>query len=151
MKGLGIAVHLEGGRPVVTGVLAEGTLSQPTAGVVFVHRGDANENVPQQLRAVSDHVETRLGELEPDAVVVHSLDWFPQLRRATAKARYMVEGVIAGISRAHVDETQHLSGREIGVTCGSTKAEVETAAAQLVGDSDKAAGAAALAALTIAN
>jgi hypothetical protein len=146
MSGLGLACTLIESRPVVTGVIAE---DANTLAVAFVHRADPNDEVAQQLRSIADDLETRLEQLAPDAVVVHSLDWFPKLKRDVAKSRFAVEGVLLAISQRCVTKTEGLDGRQIGVTCGDTKAKVEAQAAAAVGDDAKAAGAAALAALVI--
>jgi hypothetical protein len=133
-------------RPVVTGVIADDA-GQLT--VAFIHRADPNDEPAQQLRSIADDLQTRIEELAPDAVVVHSVDWFPKIKREVAKGRFSVEGVLVAISRRLVTRTEALDGRQIGVVCGETKAKVEAQAAATVGDDAKTAGAAALAALVI--
>jgi hypothetical protein len=99
------------------------------------------------LRSLADDLATRLEEIRPDAVVIHTIDWFPQLRREVARKRYMTEGALAATSRRHVSNTEILDGRQIGAACGCSKAAAESDAAALVGASNKAAGSAGLAAL----
>jgi Holliday junction resolvasome RuvABC endonuclease subunit len=150
MRGLGIACSLDG-RPIVTGVIAErGDDGTVVAQEVLRHVADRNDDEPSQLRAIADHIESRMRDLAPDAVVVRSVDWFPNMNRATVRRKYVVEGAVTVEVRRHVDLVEALPGRDIGTRCGSTKAEVEAEASALVGDEAKDAGAAALAALAIA-
>lgn len=115
--------------------------------MAFTHTADRTEGLTQQLRSLTDDLTTRLEELQPDAVVIHTIDWFPRLRREVAKKRFMAEGALAATSRRHVPQTEILDGRQIGTVCGQSKAETESTAARLVGDGYKTAGSAGLAAL----
>jgi hypothetical protein len=150
MRGLGIACSLDR-APVVTGVLAQrNDRDEVVAEEVLRHVADRNDAEPAQLRAIADHVESRMRDLAPDAVIVRSVDWFPSMNRETVRKKYLVEGAVTVEVRRHVDIVEALSGREIGVRCGSSKADVEARAQALVGDAAKEAGAAALAALAVA-
>jgi hypothetical protein len=85
-----------------------------------------------------------------NAVVVRAMDYAPAIKRQTLQRHSMVIGVLLSIARKYCDATCALSGRDIGVRLGSSKAAAETEAVGLVGDALKEAGAAALAALHLA-
>jgi hypothetical protein len=150
MRGLGIACSLSGG-PIVIGVIAtRNDQGDAVAERVLRHEADRNEDEASQLRSIADHVEGRMRDIAADAVVVRSLDWFPRMNRDTARKKYLVEGAVTVELRRHVDQVEVLPGRDIGARCESSKTEVEAQASALVGEEAKEAGAAALAALRIA-
>jgi hypothetical protein len=139
------------GRPVVVGVLAErNDQGDVVAEEVFRHVADRNDDEASQLRAIADHIESRMRDLAPDVVVVRTVDWFPNSNREVARRKYLVEGAATVEVRRHVDVVEALSGREIGGRCGSSKADAESQAVALVGESAKEAGSAAIAALATA-
>lgn len=114
------------------------------------HEADRNDDEASQLRSIADHVEGRMRDIAPDAVVVRSLDWFRNMNSDTARKKYIVEGAITAEVRRHVDRVEALRGRDIGTRFDSTKNEIEDRASALVGEDAKEAGAAALAALALA-
>jgi hypothetical protein len=61
-----------------------------------------------------------------------------------------VDGAILVAARRHVEIVESLSGREIGILCGSNKAGVLAEASAAFGDALSDAGAAAIAALILA-
>jgi hypothetical protein len=85
-----------------------------------------------------------------DAVVVRVMDYAPAIKRQTLQRHSMVIGVLLSTARKYCDATCALSGRDIGVSLGLSKASAEGEAGALVGDGLKEAGAAALAALHLA-
>lgn len=135
----------------MVGVLAQrDNQGSVVAEEVLRHEADRNEDEATQLRAIADHIESRLRDIAPDVVVVRSLDWFGRINRDTARKRYLAEGAITTEVRRHLDAVEALPGRDIGTRCGSSKNEVEEDAKALVGEDAKEAGGAALAALKTA-
>lgn len=146
MAVLGIACRLEQGRPIVEGVRFEGKRGSLTGQSVFRHVADSRDDIAQQLRSLSEHLETHLREASYGAVVVRSLDWSRQRREEMVRKRYQVEGALLAVARRFVDRTESLNGRDTGAVCGSDKRAAEAEAAAIVGEKLKEAGAAALAA-----
>jgi hypothetical protein len=134
----------------VIGVLAtRDENNDVVAEVVLEHRADRNADEPSQLREIADHIEGRLRDLAPDVVVIRTIDWFPNSSRETARKKYLVEGAVTVEVRRKINRVEALSGRDIGVRCGSSKAAVEAEAQALVGAGARDAGSAAFAALVI--
>jgi hypothetical protein len=140
-----------GDGPTVIGVVFERSGDDITGSEAFRFIGDAQQDFPQQLASLSSALEAKLPQITADAVVVRSMDHSPFNRReATQASRYAVEGVLLAVCRRRVEETQRLRGVEIGNRCGITKQQAEDRASHVCGAQLKGAGAAALAALLIA-
>jgi hypothetical protein len=151
MQVLGIDAHVLKGRAVVAGVLvvreADSTISGEK---VFEHVANPHDDPAQQLRALVDHLSTELAGRQLEAVVVRAMDWTRFQREATSRPRYQIEGALLAEARRRVGLVASMNGREIGQLLGVSKAEAEDQARGLVGDEAMIAGAAALAALRLA-
>jgi hypothetical protein len=151
MKGLGLHCAIQNGRPRVVGVLAEGTPAGTVeAKQVFSHISDAQEDLPLQLANLSTALASLLPGLAADAVVVREMDYFKFTRNAVSQMHNQAVGVLLAIARDRCETTRLMSGRDIGTVHGTSKAQAEKEAADLVGQDQKEAGAAALAALKLA-
>jgi hypothetical protein len=151
VRGLGLSTSTPDGRPQVVGVVVERTNGHMECQEVFRFNSDAQQDLALQLASLSSALESKLPAIHADAVVVRTLDHSPRQRRESELAvRYAAEGVLMAISRRQVDSTTRLRGKEIGDRCGRDKESAEAEAASLCGDKNKVAGAAAIAALLIA-
>src|SRR5216683_3360559 len=151
MVGLGLHCNIHQGRPRVVGVLIRRNAAGELKGAQeFSHLSDAQENFPLQLKNLASALESRLPMLGADGIVVRTMDYSPAIKRQQLAQHSMVAGVLVASSRRHCDLTRTLTGRDIGSTLGSSKAAAEAQAANLVGDALREAGAAALAALSLA-
>lgn len=150
MKGLGISCHLEKDRPIVVAVLMEGSRERPSGREAFRHVADAQDAFPQQLRSISDDLASRLPDMDPDVVVIRSMDFFARRAEGVTRKRYMVDGVLTQTAQRLIDRVQCMNGKQVGAQCGLNKKQIESEAASIVGDELSEAGGAALAALVIA-
>ena len=144
---IGLACSIEGGTPVVHGVLATDT--ELTTLFRFATRSD--DDWPLQLRTVQSAVETELKHRDIDVVVVRQMD-FDSRRRLTdvTVSRLATEGVLIASARFESEHVHPLMGREIGERCGVTKDQIVASAREFVPAGYAEAGAAALAARAIA-
>lgn len=135
----------------MVGVLFERVGANIIGQEVFRFNSDAQQDFPQQLASLASALEARMPIVHVDAAVVRSMDRSPFGRRENTSAnRYAVEGVLLATCRRSVERTVRLRGVDIGERCGSSKQAAETRAAEICGEALKSAGAAALAALHIA-
>lgn len=132
------------------GVEVEGPRNSMLGREVLRHRSDPNQEWAKKLRSLVADLDTALRGSSPDALVVRSMDWAGARRESTARIRYQVEGAILAVASRYVDVVQSRSGREIGDICGSSKQAVDSEASAVFGDQLKEAGAAAIAALVLA-
>jgi hypothetical protein len=148
MRGFGIAVQLKK-RPIVRFVCLEGDASSPGVVRQDSHTSRQDDVIAQQLRKIADDLDSLLGVLEPEAVVVRAPDYYQfGPKREVLRSKSLVDGVLLETAKRRVTHVDTLNGREIGLRIGASKEESEARAVALVGDDDyKEAGAAALAAL----
>jgi hypothetical protein len=152
MKALGLLCKLEKPHFRVIGVAMELQPDGTLAGTkIFSHLSSAQEDLPLQLKSLSLALASQLAVIRPSAVVVRAVDFSPSGRSLAAlQKRSYVDGVITAVSRDACENTVLLSGKEIGEACGLSKEDAEVEAARLVDRALKEAGAAALAALRLA-
>lgn len=151
MRGLGLSTNTPDGRPQVIGVIVERDQGELKCREAFHFNADAQQDFPLQLASLSSALEAKLPSLEANAVVIRTLDHSPRQRRdRDVSARYSAEGVMMAVSRRYVQLTVRLRGKEIGDRCGTDKETAEATAASLCGEKTKVAGAAAMAALLLA-
>jgi hypothetical protein len=147
MRVLGVSCRLQGGSPVLYGIVLEGSRTSPRVVRAFPHQASQQDDLPLQLWKISDDLQSVLRELHPEAAVIRIPDWAPRERKETIRKRALVEGVLLATARPVTKEVESLTGREVGARCGTTKADAESRAAGLAGEEFKEAAAAALAAL----
>jgi hypothetical protein len=146
----GVSSNLEGGEPLVVAVELQGPRGSLSGGEVFRHRTNPKEDWAQKLRALTADLETTLKRNPPDALVVRAMDWWAKRKEELTRKRYQIEGAILAAARRHVDPVESKSGKELGNLCGGNKQDVETEAAEAIGEELKEAGAAAIGALVLA-
>lgn len=147
MRVLGVSCRLQGGRPVLYGVVLEGTRTSPQVLRAFPHQSSQQDDLPLQLWKIADDLQSVLKELHPEAGIIRIPDWTPREAKKTIRKRALVEGVLLATVRPVIKQVESLTGREVGARCGTSKASVESRAAGLAGEEFKEAAAAALAAL----
>jgi hypothetical protein len=145
----GISARIEHGNPVVTGLEMTGSRSAPTGRQVFLHRCESTDRA-RALMLLANDLDHELGKLAPTVVVVRAMDWFQVRRENVARPRIQVEGVVLAVTRRLVPVVEAMSGRAIGDLCGVSKAAIEAEATRLLGDLDRDAAVAGLAALVLA-
>lgn len=145
----GVAVKIDQGHPVVTGLELSGSAAAPVARAVFLHRCEATDRA-RALMLLANDLEQELAKLTPSVLVVRAMDWFQARRENVARPRLQVEGVLLATARRTVADVEAHSGKEIGDLCGLSKVQVEAEAARLAGGFDRDAAVAALGAIAIA-
>ena len=151
MRGLGLSAKTPEGRPHVVGVVLERIDGQLECEEVFQFNADAQQDFALQLASLGSALESKLPSVNADVVVVRTLDYSPRRRRdRDIAAHYATEGILLAVSRRQVELTLRLRGKEIGDRVRRSKEAAEAEAAKLCGDRQKDAGAAALAALILA-
>lgn len=148
MIGLGLHCVLRKGHPVVVAVVMSDGSPGVVGKVAYKHVTDPSDDFALQLVGVGTDLESRLPDLSTDAIVVRSMDHSARGRRRDVyRKRYAVEGVLLSVGRRVVDRTIALTGLQIGMRSGSSKSDIESEAASIVGDTHKEAGSAGLVAL----
>ena len=150
MAVLGVSCAIKDKRPIVLGVLASTENDSVTASEAFRHVSGKQDEQSKQLRELADHLDSVLKQLQPEVVVIHSLDFYKFTSRDTITKHARVEGALLAVADRHANHAFTLNGKQIGDRLGSSKAAGEAEAATLVGDELAEAGAAALAALSLA-
>ena len=146
----GISCHVKGNDCTVVILAVTGNDGELKGEEILRHKTSPGEDWPQKLHGLATHIETLLRKSAPNAAVMRSMDYFAKQRKTILKSRYQVEGVVIVTLRRSVERTEARSGREIGDILGMDKPATEIEAARLFGKDYKEEGAAALAALRIA-
>lgn len=147
MRVLGISCRFQGGRPLVHGVVLEGSRENPQVVRTFPHQSSQQDDLALQLWKISDDVQSVVQDLQPEAAVIRIPDWAPSERKETIRRRALVEGVLLATVRPTIKQVESMTGRAVGAKCGMNKANIESLGAGLAGEDFKEAAAAALAAM----
>lgn len=111
---------------------------------------DLQEELPQQMMNLADHLHHQLDGLELVAAVLRDRDHSPGgVNRQHLKVDHTADGVVLAALRRACVQTYMFYGNRIGELCGSDKATIEQEAAERFGNPFREAGAAALAAASL--
>jgi hypothetical protein len=141
MRALGLCVDIPASKkPTLRAVLLEDSLSEnQVPSISDVTCVDCFEvaatsgDLAGQLKELSAAITGRIESLKPDLVVVRRADRSPRASNQDGpRFRLMSEGAVAAAARMLVNKTRIRTGKECGSAYGTSKADVEVDAANLV-------------------
>ena len=144
---MGVTVGTEGGRPVVRGVILDD--SGKEVGEIQ-HLTDLRNNVGTQLEELAKAIETAIQGKDIELMVIRLGRIHMWQSRRTAATRARAEGVLLATFRDHGVHVLLMDRDEVAKAVGGDRASADKAAKGLASKDFVEAGAAALAAHTIA-
>lgn len=147
VSSMGVIVGTEDGRPVVRGVVLDD--SGIEVGEIQ-HLSDLLKDVRTQLEELAKAIETAIQANTPEVMVIRPGRIHMWERRRTVAAHARAEGVLLATSRDRGIHVLVMDGDEVGRTIGGDRASADKAAQRWASKDFVKAGAAALAAHSIA-
>jgi hypothetical protein len=147
VSSMGVIAGTEEGRPVVRGVVLD------DSGIELgemQHLTDLRNDLRTQLDALAKAIETTIQEHSPEVMVIRTGRIHMWERRRTTAARARAEGVLLATCRDHGVHVLVMDGDEVGRAVGRDRASADKAAKAWASKDFVEAGAAALAAHSIA-
>jgi len=133
MRVAGIAVDVPTpNRPVARLIVVTGSSGSPIVEVNEVFPGDAVD-LATQLHDMAEAIRSRLQGLAVDRSLIRRADRPPRPNNNEGpRLRLIVEGAVISATRSVVVDTRVGTGKDTGTWFGSSKADVDAAAAALL-------------------
>jgi Holliday junction resolvasome RuvABC endonuclease subunit len=144
---MGLIVGTEDGRPVVRGVILDDSGTEVGE---IQHLTDLRNDVGTQLDELAKAIETAILGNRPELVVIRLGRIHLWQRRRTTATRARAEGVVLATCRDHGVQVLVMDGDEVARAVGGDRASADKAAKGWASKDFVEAGAAALAAHSIA-
>jgi Holliday junction resolvasome RuvABC endonuclease subunit len=144
---MGVTVGTEDGRPVVRAVILDDSGTEIGE---IQHLTDLRNDVHTQLEELAKAIETAILGKRPELMVIRLGRTTMWERRRTTATRARAEGVVLATCRDHGVQVLVMDGDEVARTAGGDRASADKAATGWASKDFVEAGAAALAAHSIA-
>jgi Holliday junction resolvasome RuvABC endonuclease subunit len=144
---MGVMVGTEDGRPVVRGVVLDDSGTEVGE---IQHLTNPRNDVGTQLDELAKAIETPIQTHKPEVMVMRLAPIHMWERRSTTATRARAEGVLVTTGRDHGVQVLVMDGDEVGRAVGGDPASADKAAKAWASKDFVEAGAAALAAHSIA-